>query len=283
MMVQTATENELRILILEDTPTDAELMEYQLRKGGVAFVSQRVDRREAFIRTLETFRPGLILSDYHTSNVFTAAWQRDVPYLREIHPYPTLHIHPDTASARGIKNGDWVRVESPHGRIKVKAELYPGIRPDTVMMLHGWWQGCEELGLEGYGVLDGGANVNMMYSVDPQKAFNPLITAKVYRAARSGVAVNGQRSPGRSPSYADLAKLKTRFRRRAGSTCRVTGMRSWRTGTSPCTRARAPTSSTLTGFRRRARAAAPRGRSSPTAPAATRAPRRARCSCRCRS
>ncbi len=119
----------------------------------------------------------LILSDYHTSNSFTASWQRNVPYLREIQPHPALHIHPDTASARGIKNGDWVRVESPHGWMKVKAELYPGIRPDTVMILHGWWHGCKELGLHDFPILDGGANVNVMYSVDPKKAFDPLVTA----------------------------------------------------------------------------------------------------------
>jgi anaerobic selenocysteine-containing dehydrogenase len=119
----------------------------------------------------------LILSDYHTSNVYTASWQRNVPYLREIQPYPALHIHPDAASERGIKNGDWVRVESPHGWLKVKAELYPGIRPDTVMLLHGWWQGCKELGFEDFPLLDGGANVNIMYSVDREKAFDPIVTA----------------------------------------------------------------------------------------------------------
>lgn len=119
----------------------------------------------------------LILSDYHTSSCYTASWQRNVPYLREIQPYPSMHIHPDTASARGIKNDDWVIVESPHGWMKVKAEIYPGIRPDTVMILHGWWQGCKELGFEDFPLLDGGANVNMMYSVDPEKAFDPLITA----------------------------------------------------------------------------------------------------------
>jgi anaerobic selenocysteine-containing dehydrogenase len=119
----------------------------------------------------------LILSDYHTSNCYTASWQRNVPYLREIQRYPMLHIHPDAASDRGIKSGDWVRVESPHGWMKVKAQLYPGIRPDTVMILHGWWQGCKELGFEDFPLFDGGANVNIMYSVDPEKAFDPVITA----------------------------------------------------------------------------------------------------------
>jgi anaerobic selenocysteine-containing dehydrogenase len=119
----------------------------------------------------------LVLSDYHSSKNYTASWQRNVPLLREIQPEPTIHIHPDTASARGIKNDDWVIVESPHGWMKVKAQIYPGIRPDTVMILHGWWQGCKELGYEDYPLLDGGANVNIMYSVDPEKAYDPLITA----------------------------------------------------------------------------------------------------------
>jgi hypothetical protein len=45
------------------------------------------------------------------------------------------------------------------------------------MLLHGWWQGCRELGLEDMPLVDGGANVNVLYSVDPDKAYDPLITA----------------------------------------------------------------------------------------------------------
>ncbi|MBN2041668.1 MAG: molybdopterin-dependent oxidoreductase [Spirochaetes bacterium] len=119
----------------------------------------------------------LILSDYHTSRNFTASWQRNVPALRKIQPHPVLHIHPDTAKERGINNTDWIIVESPHGNMKVKAELFPGIRPDTVMILHGWWQGCREKNIDDYPLLDGGANVNNMYSTDTEKACDPLITA----------------------------------------------------------------------------------------------------------
>jgi anaerobic selenocysteine-containing dehydrogenase len=119
----------------------------------------------------------LILSDYHTSKTYNASWLRNVSLMREILPHPTLQIHPETARAREIEDGDWVRVESPHGTMRMKAEIYPGIRPDTVMALHGWWQGCEELGLPEYPLLDGGANTNNMYSVDPAKAYDPLVTA----------------------------------------------------------------------------------------------------------
>jgi anaerobic selenocysteine-containing dehydrogenase len=119
----------------------------------------------------------LVFFDAHTSDVYYAGWLRNLPYLREIQPDPWVHIHPETAKARGIENGDWVIVESPHGWIKVKALYFPGIRPDTVMSLHGWWQSCDELGLPGYPVLDGGANTNIMYSTDPVKAFDPVVTA----------------------------------------------------------------------------------------------------------
>jgi len=119
----------------------------------------------------------LILSDFHTSKVYNAGWLRNVPYLREVLPFPTLQMHPEAAEERGIRDGDWVIAESPHGSMKLKAQVNEGIRPDTVMALHGWWQGCKELELPGFPLLDGGANSNNMYSVDFDKAFDPLVTA----------------------------------------------------------------------------------------------------------
>jgi len=94
-----------------------------------------------------------------------------------LEPYPSLHIHPDTAKARGIADGDWIVVEGIHGKMKVKAMYYPGSRPDVVMLLHGWCQGCQELEMKDFPLADGGANVNNMYSTDPAKMFDPLITA----------------------------------------------------------------------------------------------------------
>ena len=54
----------LRVLILEDNPADAELMERQLKKDGIAFVSRRVDTRSGFLQALKAFQPELILADY---------------------------------------------------------------------------------------------------------------------------------------------------------------------------------------------------------------------------
>jgi two-component system cell cycle sensor histidine kinase/response regulator CckA len=58
------SDNPLRILILEDVPMDAELMEYELAQASIPFLSRRVDSRDAFLHELDEFRPDLILSDY---------------------------------------------------------------------------------------------------------------------------------------------------------------------------------------------------------------------------
>ncbi|MDT8318229.1 MAG: PAS domain S-box protein [bacterium] len=56
---------DLKILILEDTPSDAELVELALKKGGINFTSTRVETREAFERELDAFAPDAVLSDYN--------------------------------------------------------------------------------------------------------------------------------------------------------------------------------------------------------------------------
>jgi PAS domain S-box-containing protein len=58
-------DRELRLLILEDLPTDAELTERELRKAGIRFTSVRVMTREGFIGALEGDCFDLILADYN--------------------------------------------------------------------------------------------------------------------------------------------------------------------------------------------------------------------------
>ncbi len=54
----------LRILILEDMETDADLMKYELENAGIRFVARRVETRDDFIHELGEFSPELILADY---------------------------------------------------------------------------------------------------------------------------------------------------------------------------------------------------------------------------
>lgn len=64
---------------------------------------------------------------------------KDQPWLLEqpaVHLRATweswVEVHPETAAKLGIKQNDWVWVESAKGRIKIRAKLYHGTIPDIV-------------------------------------------------------------------------------------------------------------------------------------------------------
>jgi anaerobic selenocysteine-containing dehydrogenase len=68
---------------------------------------------------------------YHTD-------QRNIPWLREVYPEPLIEIHPDTAAKHGIKEGDWVWIETKRGKVKQKAKITMGIDPRVVHAVR-WW------------------------------------------------------------------------------------------------------------------------------------------------
>jgi two-component system sensor histidine kinase UhpB len=55
---------DLDILIIEDIAHDAELLEEELRRSGIAFHSRRIQTRGAFLRELRHGRPDIVLSDF---------------------------------------------------------------------------------------------------------------------------------------------------------------------------------------------------------------------------
>lgn len=57
-------DGKMRILILEDRASDAELVKFCLTEAGFIFVEKCVTNREEFLKALDTFQPDLILSDY---------------------------------------------------------------------------------------------------------------------------------------------------------------------------------------------------------------------------
>jgi len=69
---------------------------------------------------------------FHTEN-------RQLPWMRELHRDPVVEIHPDTAKKEGIREGEWVVIESPRGSIRQRAKLFAGIDPRVVSAEHGWW------------------------------------------------------------------------------------------------------------------------------------------------
>jgi len=63
---------------------------------------------------------------------------RNFQVLRKLVPEPLLDINPQTALRCGIKDGDFVRVDSLRGSLQLKAKLTNDVHPSTVIMQHGW-------------------------------------------------------------------------------------------------------------------------------------------------
>jgi anaerobic selenocysteine-containing dehydrogenase len=92
---------------------------------------------------------------------------RNIPRLRRQVREPLLEIHPEIAESLGIKDGDWVSVETAAGKISLKAKFNPAVHATVVCTTYGWWQGCEALGLPGYDPLGtSGANANRLIAND---------------------------------------------------------------------------------------------------------------------
>ncbi|MDQ2696418.1 MAG: EAL domain-containing protein [Pseudomonadota bacterium] len=59
-----STDSVVRVLVVEDAPTDAELIIRQLRRTGIAAVSRRVETETGFRQALAEFAPDIVLSDF---------------------------------------------------------------------------------------------------------------------------------------------------------------------------------------------------------------------------
>jgi anaerobic selenocysteine-containing dehydrogenase len=74
-------------------------------------------------------------SGLHFLNSSYAGLRRHVNAERE----PQLEMHPDDAAARGIGDGDWLRVYNDRGSVRLRARLGDRVRPGVVSMPFGWW------------------------------------------------------------------------------------------------------------------------------------------------
>ncbi len=60
------------------------------------------------------------------------SWDSQNAWLRQIHTYNFLYLHPSTAQAQGIEDGGWMWVESMHGKVRCMARFSEAVEPGTV-------------------------------------------------------------------------------------------------------------------------------------------------------
>lgn len=82
---------------------------------------------------------------------------RQIPSLRKRRPDPQVEMHEEVAKLHGINKGDWVKISSPRGSIRMKALITEDINPKVINVEHGWW--FPERPGPDYGVFESNANV----------------------------------------------------------------------------------------------------------------------------
>ena len=95
---------------------------------------------------------------------FRHSGDRNISSLRAIHKEPRVELHQDTARELGIKEGDWVYLETKRGRITQRATLTAGSDPRVVIADYGWWFPEKDIS-ELYGWRE--SNVNILTNDQP--------------------------------------------------------------------------------------------------------------------
>ena len=79
----------------------------------------------------------LVFLQYH-DRLFVNSQHVHAPYLEHIASEPCVDMNPADGAARGIGEGDYVRLYNDRGHCVVKAHLTQGIRPGVCAMVQGW-------------------------------------------------------------------------------------------------------------------------------------------------
>ena len=108
----------------------------------------------------------LVLTDTKSPH-FIHSQYRHVAKLRRHEREPRIELHPNTAAARGIEEGELVEVRTPHAGTRMRARFVKTLDERVVRATAGWWQACEPLDLAAYDPCsDEGANYNRMIAND---------------------------------------------------------------------------------------------------------------------
>ena len=62
-----------------------------------------------------------------------------VDYMRRHMPEPLVELNPETAQKAGLKEGEWIYIETKMGRIQQKLVIDADVDPRLVMAPFGWW------------------------------------------------------------------------------------------------------------------------------------------------
>ena len=115
------------------------------------------------------------------SRTANQAWLAEIPDVRAGRPWEvTVEVNPETAHKLHVKDGEDVWLESPVGRLRVRARLYAGIAPEVVHVPFGSGHGAGGRFAEAWG-----ANPNRLVGAEADRlAGTPALFATRVRITK---------------------------------------------------------------------------------------------------
>jgi anaerobic selenocysteine-containing dehydrogenase len=117
-----------------------ELYSLALEKLGYPPLPHYSEPPESPVSTPEVAQdfPYVLTTGARIMNFFTSE-HRQLGRLRRNRRDPIVELHPDTARAHGIRDGDWVAIATRRGKIRQRAQITDGIDPRVINVEFGWW------------------------------------------------------------------------------------------------------------------------------------------------
>jgi len=135
---------------------------------------------ESPVRTPELFKKFPFIYTHYRIHGYMHSEGRQINRQRQLTPEPYLQMNSEKAADLGIKEGDWVYLETPKSEgkacLKYRAQLVPEMHPDVVAGPHAWW--FPEKPKPDYGCFE--SNINALVTLDPP--YDPVVGVPQVRA-----------------------------------------------------------------------------------------------------
>ena len=123
-----------------NTPTGRlELSSTLLDRMGYHSVPYYEEPVQSPVSTPELFKEYPLITMTGARSHYFHSEGRQIPAQREIMPDPLVYLNPNDAKKYGIKEGQWVWVESPKDRVKQKAKVTAEMQEGQALASHGFW------------------------------------------------------------------------------------------------------------------------------------------------
>jgi anaerobic selenocysteine-containing dehydrogenase len=154
-----------------------ELCPSRFEKYGHSPLPEHFEPSESEIATpqLASEYPLILLTGCRELEFFHSS-QRQLPWVRKIHPQPRVYLHPSTAGGQGIVDGDRCWIVTPRGKVKMVAALTDRVHPKVVSAQHGWW--FPEHKTTNHGVNE--SNINLVTDRKTEHA-DPVIGGQTFK------------------------------------------------------------------------------------------------------